>query len=119
MKKGPLGEKSVSSQITNKKIILSIIVGFLALLYIEIEGQQADEKIKTQRIAAVVLPLLKCKEAQDVALWSNCQGKQLFPNGEKYAGTTGAYFAGSIKSSSSNKGLSSTSANLGLNWQFL
>ena len=86
MKKSPVGEKSVSSQITNKKIILSIIVGFFALLYIEIEGRKVVEKIKAPRISAVVLPLPKCKEAQDVALWSNCQGKQLFPNGEKYAG---------------------------------
>ena len=86
MKKSPLDEKSVSSQITNKKIILSIIVGFFALLYLEIEGRQVVEKIKVPRISAVVLPLPKCKEAQDVALWSNCQGKQLFPNGEKYAG---------------------------------
>ena len=38
--------------------------------------------------------------------------------GFKYAGTNGVSFEGSIKGSSSNKGLSSTSANLGLNWAF-
>ena len=80
------------------KKILSIIVGFFALLYFEIEGWQVVEKIKAQRIAAVVLPPPKCKEAQDIALWSNCQGEQLFPNGEKYAGTNDTYFAESIKS---------------------
>ena len=38
--------------------------------------------------------------------------------GFKYAGTNGVSFEGSIKGSSSNKGLTSTSANLGLNWAF-
>ncbi|MDT2074024.1 MAG: hypothetical protein RMX60_11215, partial [Planktomarina sp.] len=38
--------------------------------------------------------------------------------GFKYAGTNGVSFDGSIKGSSSNKGLTSTSANLGLNWAF-
>tara|TARA_R110000796_G_scaffold251839_2_gene384167 strand:- start:45 stop:2153 length:2109 start_codon:yes stop_codon:yes gene_type:complete len=38
--------------------------------------------------------------------------------GFKYAGTNGVSFEGSIKGSSSNKGLTSTSANFGLNWAF-
>ena len=38
--------------------------------------------------------------------------------GFKYAGTNGVSFDGSIKGSSSNKGLNSTTANLGLNWAF-
>ena len=38
--------------------------------------------------------------------------------GFKYAGTNGVSFEGAIKGSSSNKGLTSTSANLGLNWAF-
>ena len=38
--------------------------------------------------------------------------------GFKYEGANGVSFEGSIKGSSSNKGLSSTSANLGLNWAF-
>ncbi|MDA9999871.1 hypothetical protein N9E53_02195 [Amylibacter sp.] len=38
--------------------------------------------------------------------------------GFKYAGANGVSFEGSIKGSSSNKGLTSTSANLGLNWTF-
>ena len=38
--------------------------------------------------------------------------------GFKYAGTNGVSFDGSIKGSSSNKGLTSTTANLGLNWAF-
>ena len=38
--------------------------------------------------------------------------------GFKYEGTNGVSFEGSIKGSSSNKGLNSTSANLGLNWTF-
>ena len=38
--------------------------------------------------------------------------------GFKYAGTNGVSFEGAIKGSSSNKGLTSTSANFGLNWAF-
>ena len=38
--------------------------------------------------------------------------------GFKYAGANGVSFEGSIKGSSSNKGLTSTSANFGLNWAF-
>ena len=38
--------------------------------------------------------------------------------GFKYAGANGVSFEGSIKDSSSDKGLSSTSANFGLNWEF-
>ena len=38
--------------------------------------------------------------------------------GFKYEGANGVSFEGSIKGSSSNKGLNSTSANLGLNWTF-
>lgn len=38
--------------------------------------------------------------------------------GFKYAGSNGVTFEGSIKGSSSNKGLSSASAKLGLNWSF-
>ena len=38
--------------------------------------------------------------------------------GFKYEGANGVSFEGSIKGSSSNKGLNSTSANLGLNWAF-
>ncbi len=38
--------------------------------------------------------------------------------GFKYEGANGVSFEGSIKGSSSNKGLSSTSANFGLNWAF-
>ena len=38
--------------------------------------------------------------------------------GFKYAGANGVSFEGAIKGSSSNKGLTSTSANFGLNWAF-
>jgi hypothetical protein len=38
--------------------------------------------------------------------------------GFKYVGASGVSFEGSIKDSSSDKGLSSTSANFGLNWEF-
>ena len=38
--------------------------------------------------------------------------------GFKYEGANGVSFEGSIKGSSSNKGLNSTSANFGLNWAF-